>query len=78
MIDISKGAKKEIKDKVNKYLNGLQEIGLELVSLHLKSQNETQFVVKLGPEDEPCQSNYDDLILSTPSFEIWSIKWVLP
>ena len=40
--------KKEIKDKVNNYLNGLQNIGLEPVSLQLKTQDEQHISVKLG------------------------------
>ena len=57
--------KKEIKDKVNNYLNGLQEIGLEPVSLHLKTQDEQHISVKLGLENESaCYSNHDDIIPS--------------
>ena len=41
---------------------------LEPVSLHFKTQNESEVFVKLGLDDETCQStipNHDDLI---PSF----------
>ena len=49
--------KKEIKDKVNNFLNGLQNIGLEPVSLQLKTQDEQHISVKLGLESEPaCMS----------------------
>ena len=53
---------------MNNCLNGIQEIGLELVSLYLKYQNESEVSVKLGLGDEACQStatNHNDLI---PSF----------
>ena len=67
--------KKEI--KVNYYLNGLQEVGLEPVSLHLKTQNESEVFVRLGLDDETCQStspNHDDLI---PSFLYLLLKYGL-
>ena len=65
----------EIKDKVNNCLNGIQEIGLEPVSLYLKYQNQSEVSVKLGLCDEACQStatNHDDLI---PSFLYLLLKY---
>ena len=60
---------------MNNCLNGIQEIGLELVSLYLKYQNQSKVSVKLGHCDEACQStatNHDDLI---PSFLYLLIKY---
>ena len=59
-------------------LNGIQEIGFELVSLYLKYQNESEVSVKLGRCDEACQStttNHDDLM---PSFLYLLLKYGVP
>ena len=60
---------------MNRFLNGIQEIGLAPVSLYLKSQNDSEVSVKLGLGDETCQStatNHDDFI---PSFLYLLLKY---